>query len=954
MLDNNVQHRFEGGNRPPGDGGKDSRPPETNPNVLNATKGVSDSVVGAPEQGTRQLSGRPGGGSQASEKNAQGEVATAAPPPVENAAHSAAEPADSGTVTTPGHASWDGSVVRANVDVTAEKKSKKNYLPIHRIIPKNLQNKTKLDFVTSSGGYRMAMPSPYPEGEEPTEEELKARELSNRDFLLNEITDGQFSSKEAFERKKKIQNMYKNSSDEKIFWNSLNNLPSSEFSHKMYLVNEFLVPETTMEQIMRAEATKARTETVEELEPKAARCAEIMIQMAYLADNNLVGTEEDQCEDLVPIWEAAREDFVKSVAYLALSKVRVIGNVAHFPGVNSPIWFEEFYCNSPIFGRLMANTTIPAIIRKLHEIVADAQFRVQDTGAVFSLEQALDSHGSYAQLKVVYHNMLFAKEYFRSHFLLQCDRIRHWEEHKSAEDAYKFATAIVDLGLDKLPTKRATFNAYQDNLGQNLRTGTMKYTEARVRANGNANDDPVIANLIKMHEKEKGRYTLKIKLIPENAKQQSFPTECTMEVYIEFSEAHCPVCRTKEHTIGQCTKKKCYLCKHSSHLIEACPSKCDCDLSVHHLRGNCPSKQNANPAKSPQKKQKSDKYEVDADGFMKPKASKPKPKQTTVTVVKPKPAQPVHRNPISILGEESLESVHRPDPPVSTGTRKDDPPTTVEPTPSYEAPSEDEDGDDAMDQSVEMVLDSSPSAPPSPTLPEPTPSTLPSVAERESTVATVPDATQTTQDTMSTMPGLLGILGAAAPISESSQDSMSTRGSLSGLTFPTHPNTTLAKEKAEVIPIVSEEEDPFASETNPQPTSQENEDVAAPEVLDQDMDTDVDEQGEEAVSIPATPTPNASRSTRTSTRRSSTRKQATPSRRKPAPKLGPLRDDVALSPERGTIASRTRSRSPSPTRQARPSIARDPTEVLDAVRITDLIDELTTEHAAEKQRARKY
>ncbi|KAF3984918.1 hypothetical protein FT662_05466, partial [Candidozyma haemuli var. vulneris] len=174
MLDNNVQHRFEGGNRPPGDGGKDSRPPETNPNVLNATKGVSDSVVGAPEQGTRQLSGRPGGGSQASEKNAQGEVATAAPPPVENAAHSAAEPADSGTVTTPGHASWDGSVVRANVDVTAEKKSKKNYLPIHRIIPKNLQNKTKLDFVTSSGGYRMAMPSPYPEGEEPTEEELKA------------------------------------------------------------------------------------------------------------------------------------------------------------------------------------------------------------------------------------------------------------------------------------------------------------------------------------------------------------------------------------------------------------------------------------------------------------------------------------------------------------------------------------------------------------------------------------------------------------------------------------------------------------------------------------------------------------------------------------------------------------------------------------------------------------
>ncbi|KAL6683800.1 hypothetical protein ACI3L0_002625, partial [Candidozyma auris] len=289
----------------------------------------------------------------------------------------------------------------AAVPKNPKKISRKEYYDA--IIPKDT-DKEQIDFSSNLDPYHASLESPFPQGEEATPEEKEAREESNRAFLLNEVRNGDKRGKESND----------------AFWHTLNLYPVSEKSHKMMVSNDFFIEETLMEKTIKEKALEASNEKQEALTATMDRIDFHLEEVTDRADNHQISRNHiDQADDLTELFPQCVDELKTAAALFALTKVRVIGNVAHFPNIKSQGWIEELVHSHCAIHRAVRNIQPEEIIQRMETMLEEIRFR--STGGFFSLTRMPISQGTFVQVK--------------------------------QEKEKKYAIAIIDVGSNRLPPR---------------------------------------------------------------------------------------------------------------------------------------------------------------------------------------------------------------------------------------------------------------------------------------------------------------------------------------------------------------------------------------------------------------------------------------------------------------------------------------------------------------------
>lgn len=739
MLNNIVRHQAEGANRPPGTVERDSRPPEQPIEFDRPEKGVSvSSSVASVEGGTRQENRNsllsdpmilekatkvasspnraegPSSGTQTSQKSSGAQLSYAA----------AAAGASRGVVSQ----SVDGV---AAVPKNPKKISRKEYYDA--IIPKDT-DKEQIDFSSNLDPYHASLESPFPQGEEATPEEKEAREESNRAFLLNEVRNGDKRGKESNGRKKRVQDTYA-LTPEDAFWHTLNLYPVSEKSHKMMVSNDFFMEETLMEKTIKEKALEASNEKQEALTATMDRIDFHLEEVTDRADNHQISRNHiDQADDLTELFPQCVDEMKTAAALFALTKVRVIGNVAHFPNIKSQGWIEELVHSHGSIHRAVRNIQPEEIIQRMETMLEEIRFR--STGGFFSLTRMPISQGTFVQVKVIYNtNTRLPEKRFEQWFLLHCDTLRSWKEYDSKKKEKKYAIAIIDVGLNRLPPRLPNKVARQlseDPTKDPLASYYHQLMALPLDPDAEIDRAQTVGKALeKILAKEQQVREAIAKLGPN----EEYPTECQMEVLIDHCDKpYCRKCRHLDHITKTCHLRPCDLCHQGKHKAADCPQKCKCGASGDHLTSTCPRRfyQNQTANKSPVKsnsnkgKQSPQRRKqapiVDAEGFQQVGRTR---KQTPHAQEGGAQKVPPTTNGFGVLEDSSpsntpIPSAHAPvvnqetlasqdashnrsknsnsQPTESTSVQSEADLQTKD-TPSYESTSSDEDSSISMDQS---------------------------------------------------------------------------------------------------------------------------------------------------------------------------------------------------------------------------------------------------------------
>lgn len=457
-----------------------------------------------------------------------------------------------------------------NVDFTADRETIEKYcakldlIPIALIVPKNSKGIKKDFSQISRGFYQPYLESPYPLEGSPTEAERERRFKSNQDFLDNELFRGYYQYPDSLPLIGKYVNMV---SDDSVSYFDLNYLPASEISHKMFMINDHSILETTMEQIVRKTFAELKSEIKQKYALIRAPLREGAEALERIMHSKKISIVDDQALlTFLRLHKDTIDLLLDYFAFAALTQVRIIGNVAHFPGIRDIPWRGTVTPDSHATLGLARMINTQMMIEYLEKILDGQEFLSPDNKS-FYMERTPVRKLGFGLLRVFYEKMPHAKDYFEEQFLQPTDRIRDWVEHKGEHDDYMYASAIVDLGLDKLPK----------------RFHTIAVTEAR-----DLYDVEAIKETIKLHEEDRKKPNLepatvkhidaqlekfkkalliletlvynKWKDVPESIKYQRAKAKHKMEVFVEYYESHCPNCRNLGHTIKNCSNKKAQEC----------------------------------------------------------------------------------------------------------------------------------------------------------------------------------------------------------------------------------------------------------------------------------------------------------------------------------------------------------------------------------------------------------
>ncbi|KAL6677049.1 hypothetical protein ACI3LX_005675 [Candidozyma auris] len=411
----------------------------------------------------------------------------------------------------------------AAVPKNPKKISRKEYYDA--IIPKDT-DKEQIDFSSNLDPYHASLESPFPQGEEATPEEKEAREESNRAFLLNEVRNGDKRGKESND----------------AFWHTLNLYPVSEKSHKMMVSNDFFIEETLMEKTIKEKALEASNEKQEALTATMDRIDFHLEEVTDRADNHQISRNHiDQADDLTELFPQCVDELKTAAALFALTKVRVIGNVAHFPNIKSQGWIEELVHSHGAIHRAVRNIQPEEIIQRMETMLEEIRFR--STGGFFSLTRMPISQGTFVQVKVIYNtNTRLPEKRFEQWFLLHCDTLRSWKEYDSKKKEKKYAIAIIDVGSNRLPPRLPNKVARQLSEDPTKDPLASYYHQLMALPSDPDAEIDRAQTVGKALEKILAKEQQVREAIAKLGPNEEYPTECQMEVLIDHCDKpYCPV-----------------------------------------------------------------------------------------------------------------------------------------------------------------------------------------------------------------------------------------------------------------------------------------------------------------------------------------------------------------------------------------------------------------------------
>lgn len=166
----------------------------------------------------------------------------------------------------------------------------------------------------------------------------------------------------------------------------------------------------------------------------------------------------------------------------------------------------------------------------------------------------------YAQFNVVYLPHDGRKNFFETFFLLDCDYLEAWEEHEGDEEGRSHATAVVRLGLDKLPPKTRTIEYYRQYLRRNLNDAGCTYLHRYLRERSDCEslemDDPAALNdRVSFLKRNAQPWEEALTSTLKYPSHEHVDNEYSTEVYAKFCRRYCSIWRENDtHELGMCRK----------------------------------------------------------------------------------------------------------------------------------------------------------------------------------------------------------------------------------------------------------------------------------------------------------------------------------------------------------------------------------------------------------------
>lgn len=238
------------------------------------------------------------------------------------------------------------------------------------------------------------------------------------------------------------------------------------------------------------------------------------------------------------------------------------------------------------------------------------------------------SQGTFVQAKVTYKsNTKIRDKRFEQWFLLHCDTLRSWKEYDSKQEDKKYAIALIDVGLNRLPPRLPNKVARQLSEDPSKDPLASYYHQLMaLPLDPDAEIDRALT-VGKALEKILAKEQQVREAIAKLPKNEEYPTECQMEVFIDHCDKpYCRKCREVGHNCQPRPSK-------GKQKAASCPHESKCRVSGDHLVSTCPQNQNANKFPVKSKSNKGNQYTqrkkkapiVDAEGFQQVGRSKQTP-----------------------------------------------------------------------------------------------------------------------------------------------------------------------------------------------------------------------------------------------------------------------------------------------------------------------------------------